>query len=364
MQQKKRKKRIAIYIGKFQPLHKAHEDIIFQCEEKFDETIVLVGSVNRRISVKHPFNFRTIKMWIENISRKIIIKPIKDYIYNEQKWKTEVLEAVYNEFPFHEGIDYEFTIVGHDKDESSYYLKSFPDFKVMEIDNLFGNLSSTKIREVMFNSTIDYEDVDEKWNIKNESVKFIYENTSAIVRDSIFGYDKDKMDILREEYDFYENEKKLFKDYPFPETLKFSCSDAVVVCEGHVLLVRRKFAPGKGVWAIPGGFTNSNETFEQCSIRELQEETGIKIPYNALKQSVKSFNVFDNPNRNIGLSKITIAYFYEVYPDKNKKGFNILPKVKAGDDAAEAKWFAISEVKRMNLFDDHSDIIDYFTSAM
>jgi len=360
----KKIKKVAIYIGKFQPLHKAHEEILNICLNDYDETIVLVGSVNRRISIKHPFIFQEIKKFINNFSNKIIVKPIKDYIYNEKKWITEVIEAVYNEFSSDEENEYEFTIIGHNKDESSYYLKSFPGFKVREVENFHNNLSSTKIREIMFNSSIDFYNENEKNNLENPNVKFIFENTSEIVRNSIFNYDKNKLEILRDEYDFYKKEKELFIDYPFPETLKFSCADAVVTCEGNVLLVKRKFAPGKNIWALPGGFVNSKETFEFCSIRELKEETGIKIPFNALKQSIKDYNVFDNPNRNIGLPKITIAYYYEVYPDKNKRGYSSLPKVSGSDDASEAKWFSLAEVKRMNLFDDHSDIIDYFTSSI
>ncbi len=45
----------------------------------------------------------------------------------------------------------------------------------------------------------------------------------------------------------------------------------------QVLLIERGAEPFKGDWAFPGGFLNMDETTEQCAIRELEEETRLKV---------------------------------------------------------------------------------------
>ena len=166
-----------------------------------------------------------------------------------------------------------------------------------------------------------------------------------------------------EEKLYFENEDKKFANYPYKDTLKFNCSDAVVVCDGNILLIERDRAPGKGTWALPGGFVNKTETYEQCAIRELFEETCLKVPEKVIKGSLKRSKIFDNPNRNVGIPRITNAFYFEIQPDY-KNGFPKLPKIKGADDARNAKWVSLAEVRHMILFDDHSDIIDYFVNSI
>jgi len=338
------KTKIAIYIGKFQPLHNAHKAIINHCLDNYDETIVLVGSVNRLSSIKYPFSYATRRAWIKEISDSLIIKPLKDYIYNETKWISQVEEAVYTEFS---GPEYEFTLVGHSKDETSYYLREFPNFRSEEIEEKFNNLSATSIRSKFFQENMDFQDL-------------VPENVFEELDDLKSGQ---WFQRLVEESQFYLKEKELFASYPYPQTLKFNCSDSVVVCDANVLLIKRKLAPGKDAWALPGGFVLQDETYEECALRELYEETNIKVPLKVMKFSIKSSKIFDSPNRTIGIPRITNAFYYTVLPDM-KNGFPKLPKVKGADDASEAQWFSLAEVKHMSLFDDHSDIIDYFTNSI
>ena len=82
-----------------------------------------------------------------------------------------------------------------------------------------------------------------------------------------------------------------------------------------------------------------------------------------IKGSLKRSKIFDNPNRNIGIPRITNAFYFEIQPDY-KNGFPKLPKIKGADDARNAKWVSLAEVRHMILFDDHSDIIDYFVNSI
>ena len=94
----------------------------------------------------------------------------------------------------------------------------------------------------------------------------MYENFSDYLPMSVYN-----------DFKYFDVEKERFKVYPYPETLNFNCSDALVVCSGHVLLIKRKFAPGENTWALPGGFKNRNETFQECALREFIEEINIRV---------------------------------------------------------------------------------------
>lgn len=335
-----KKKTVAVYIGRFQPLHIAHQNNIEQCIAEFDDVLVLVGSSNKRLSSKNPFTYEMRQQWIHAQFPKVTIAPLEDFIYNDTKWVTQVEQIVNKKFP---SEYYEVTLVGYDKDASTYYLNIFPNFKYKALDTISKEISGSAIRHSYFTNTEYYKTV-----------------VAPIVADTMIQVRKDPciLDSI-EEFEFYEKEKELFKNYPFPETLKFNCSDAVVICRGNILLIERKFAPGKGSWALPGGFVNQFETYQECAVRELFEETGLKVPEKVVLGSIVSNHVFDNPKRGIGIPRITNAFYFDIAPDFNGK----LPKVKASDDAANAKWFSLAVVKNMKLYDDHKDIIDFFTGS-
>lgn len=52
---------------------------------------------------------------------------------------------------------------------------------------------------------------------------------------------------------------------------------AVIVDEGKVLLVKRKYEPLKGQWSLPGGMVEIGETLETALAREMLEETGLRV---------------------------------------------------------------------------------------
>jgi len=131
------------------------------------------------------------------------------------------------------------------------------------------------------------------------------------------------------------------------------------VYAGHVLLVTRKSNPGKGYYALPGGFLNQNETIRQCTIRELKEETSISTDAVVLDKCAKETHVFDHPLRSLRGRTITHATLFEL--DFNKP----MPQIKGGDDAATALWMPFNELGLHEewFFDDHIHIIGYFLSG-
>jgi len=130
------------------------------------------------------------------------------------------------------------------------------------------------------------------------------------------------------------------------------------VQSGHVLVIRRGFQPGKGLLALPGGFLAENLTLEESAIKELKEETSIKVPVQVLRGSIKASHVFDFPERSLRGRTVTFAYYLELAPDLREG----LPRVKGGDDAKKAFWLPLSALgeKEDEFFEDHIHIIRYF----
>lgn len=109
-----------------------------------------------------------------------------------------------------------------------------------------------------------------------------------------------------------------------------------------ILLIKRKYEPFKGKWAIPGGFVLENEALEAAVERELLEETGVKINY--LEQLYTFGNLERDPRKRV----VTVAYFGLVKPNY----FNL----KASTDAEDAQWFSIDELPELSF--DHQDILE------
>jgi bifunctional NMN adenylyltransferase/nudix hydrolase len=85
-------------------------------------------------------------------------------------------------------------------------------------------------------------------------------------------------------------------------------------------------------------------------IRELREETGIKVPEPVLLGSITHNMVFDSIERSTRGRTITHAFRIDLESTE-------LPKVKGADDAEKAKWVPVSEVKSELCYDDHFDIM-------
>ncbi len=109
-----------------------------------------------------------------------------------------------------------------------------------------------------------------------------------------------------------------------------------------VLLVKRKYQPFKGSWAIPGGFVLEKESLEDAVKRELKEEAGIEV--NFLEQLYS----FGEPNRDPRSRIVTIAYYGLIRRSK----FELF----ASTDAEDAQWFSINKLPKLAF--DHQKIFD------
>jgi 8-oxo-dGTP diphosphatase len=109
-----------------------------------------------------------------------------------------------------------------------------------------------------------------------------------------------------------------------------------------ILLIKRKYDPYKGAWAIPGGFVLDDESLEAAVARELQEETGVEINY------LEQLYTFGKPDRDPRKRILSVAYFGLV---KSKQ----FEKLKASTDAVDAAWFNYKKLPRLAF--DHKEIL-------
>jgi len=150
---------------------------------------------------------------------------------------------------------------------------------------------------------------------------------------------------LREEADFIRRFRASWAQAPYPPV--FVTVDALVSWRDEILLIERERAPGKGLWALPGGFIDVDETLEAGARRELAEETGLVAEPVTLRAS----RVFDAPQRSLRGRTITHAFHYDLsaLPER--------PAVAGADDASAAAWFARTDLTPERLFEDHYAIL-------
>lgn len=333
---------VLVYIGRFQPVHNAHIEIIRRACAMADRLVIIAGSANQPRTYKNPWNnqerefmLRTaIAQEVNTQGCEIYIEHNPDTVYNDQAWAIRVQALVGR----HEPAGASVGIIGHDKDESTFYLKMFPQWTREEVP-LIEPLNATDVRDLFF-----------KWNFNSAFIKYVL---PAAVHDFLIEFRESEAfaQVVRER-EFIENYQKQYAGLPYKPI--FVTTDAVVIQSGHVLMIRRRSEPGRGLWALPGGFVNADtdRSVQAACIRELREETGIRVPAPVLVGNIKDNRVFDAVGRSARGRTITHA-FKILLPDGE------LPKVRGQDDADRALWVPVSDVKSEECFEDHYEIIQW-----
>lgn len=370
---------VYVYIGRFQIPHIGHEETIKNALQKSDRLVLLVGSSELARDPKNPFTFEERFKVLDSICERIAkeewskgrhvkynIKPIHDYVYSNPKWLKEVQAQV---LACTTSTNITLTGCHKDKDQSTFYLNFFPQWK----QDFIGEVKPDTLMKAAYNPLSVLDDYFFDNNQSNKAVN------STDVRNEYFTKGTVSSNTICEETaEFLEKFKKtkpevfdtLCKEHKFVldyradmnaklpyQSIPFFTGDALVVCAGHVLLVKRRTFPGKGLWALPGGFFDKDKDLTQVdtAIRELQEETKIKVPEKVLRGSIVKVDEFGDFNRSLRWRIITKCIHIKLED-------TVLPKVKGSDDAEKAMWVPFSEImaNRDKFFEDHFSIIDCF----
>lgn len=334
-----------VFIGRFQPPHRGHLDVLRHALSLAPQVCILIGSTDRPRTVKDPFSFderrqMMLSLLSEEERARVVVAAVQDSMYNDGDWVRWVQDAVAGALGDTAGK--KLALIGHEKDASSYYLRMFPQWGLVEVEST-DNISATEIREQFFGE---------------RSNSFVSWAVPAPVHAWLEQFRaRAEFAQLKAEAAFLANYKKAWAAAPYPVT--FVTVDALVVHSGHILLVRRRSEPGRGLWALPGGFVEQNERLEAACIRELREETGLKLPEPVLRGSLKDRKVFDHPQRSLRGRTITHAFLFN-FP------VGELPRVKGSDDAEKAHWFPLNEFAQMRtvMFEDHFDIAYHFLGKL
>lgn len=124
--------------------------------------------------------------------------------------------------------------------------------------------------------------------------------------------DRDRLVCTDCEFVFYQN--------PVP------AAGVILIEEGRVLWVQRKFEPRAGRWTLPAGFVEYGENVEECAVREMKEETGIDVELTGL---FNAYMAMDDPRVQV------VLLLYEA----KRVGGELQP----GDDAMDAVWTPLDQ---------------------
>lgn len=358
-----KKDTLAVYVGRFQIPHIGHAHIIHNGLEIADRVLIVLGSANESPSFRNPFSVNDritmLRTYFNNknyfnyanILDHIIFQEIEDDLYGNM-WYNNLDKIVTK---WKDGYGYKnIVLIGHHKDSSSDYLRDTNIKNVVEFDAIPG-IHSSDMRKLYFTEETKNEIYNQYDKLSAGTINFLsyYMNTKEYYN-------------IQNEMNAINKNKEIWKNSPYPPL--FVTTDSCVVCKEHVLVIQRKNYPGKGLLALPGGYLNENEDIQDGMMRELLEETSLtnRIDYKIITNSIKLRKEFSHPQRSergriitfaslIMLDQYMLMDLYDFDEDE-------LPAVHGGDDAEEAFWLPLKDLKsrRAEFFEDHYHMINYF----
>jgi bifunctional NMN adenylyltransferase/nudix hydrolase len=326
-------------IMRCQPATLAHVELVKKALE-YNKAIVFIGSDHQARSIRNPFSTQERETFLRvNFNKednaRIIIEGIKDSAYNFPQWCKNIklqIGKIVNSNPVY--------LIGHERDASSYYLKHFPEYNYISVPELAEGISATQFRENFFSAHIpDTQLINVSKYISNDEWRIL--ETWKSTHQADFEY-------LCEEQKCVYSYRKMWEFAQYG--VNFVAVDCLIECNSHILLIKRGKFPGKGLYALPGGHLEMDETIYAGAVRELVEETCLNL--NTVKYELVGVKVFDTPGRDPRGRYISHCHHF-VLTSKD------LPIIKAADDASEAVWYNKNSISNLEdkTFIDHYQII-------
>lgn len=131
-----------------------------------------------------------------------------------------------------------------------------------------------------------------------------------------------------------------------PSSAPKAAVGAVVIEEGRILLVKRKYPPKKGNWAIPGGSVNLGESLQAAAEREIMEETGLIIE---AKEPVYTFDLIEHDSKGDVIFHYVIVDLLAEY---------VSGDLHPADDVSDARWFGPDEIDGLEISETTKTLLD------
>jgi bifunctional NMN adenylyltransferase/nudix hydrolase len=317
-----------------QPFHNGHYELFKNALAQAETVLILLGSYKKSPDMQNPWSAEEREQMIRLTLTEEELKSVK-FIYVRDNWYLNNLWLTNVQALVAEATD--------NCDDSEICnlgaVNDFPQWKFIYQPNLDNMPHATKIRELYFTHDAAY-----KQHVHPKVAMWLEGFKST-----------EKFKYLKAGFDYVMDYREDQRGAKWPIT--FVTVDSVVIKSGHVLVVRRRGARGKGQIALPGGFLNQDETTQDGALRELKEETAIKVSKEDLESSIKSSRVFDHPKRSLRGRVITHAFLIDL-------SMGSLPQVRGSDDADKAWWMSLKEfaTREEEFFEDHFHIISAFTN--
>lgn len=349
------KQSIGVIVGRFQPVTRDQIRRLFiPALEENDAVVVILGSSDTARDDLDPFYASEREHMILNalldeasdhLNTPVVFRPVRDYWYKKTRFLTAVQTAVTTGAKealssLYRAGEYEVNLYGIDREDSdSDYLSNFPTWnsKVV-VDRKAGDFW---VMGDVYSDGAQWPDL-----VTASTYRFIENWLNTDVGQRITAGNS-HLKRYRQKYDPLEKQAG--------HALQFMTVDNVVLHKGHILLVRRRSHPGKGLWALPGGFLEADETTVAGAKRELREETRLRVK----DEWQTGFQHFDHPTRSRRGRTLTFAYKWEIPAWRDVP--QLSPDKGFEREVTKVQWFPLSEViNEMShlLFEDHLDIIE------
>jgi bifunctional NMN adenylyltransferase/nudix hydrolase len=343
---------LGVVIGRFQPFHDGHLALLRQALARAGRVLVVIGSAGAaRRPDTLPFTAAERQAMIEaclsdDERQRTGFVALHD-IGDDSLWNAAVREAV-DAAAWSWGLNAKAAVApfGCEKDPSSYYLQAFPQWTLETIGAQCEGLSATSLRDLYF---------DPDPEAAGRFLADARQPLPAPVRAwlAAFRGGADYAELV-EEAAFAKAYRAPWAAAPYPPV--FVTADAVLIHRQSVLLIERARRPGRGLWALPGGFLDADERLLDAAVRELWEETSIRLPEPIARAAPG--RVFDAPRRDIRGRTVTHAFLFHLPADAPR------PEPRAADDAAHAEWRDIDGLASERLYSDHFQIIQAFARML
>ena len=338
-----------VYIGRFQPFHNGHIDVLHQIIDKMDkehDRIILVLGSTGSGSPRNP---------IDSASRYDMIQNIldNDEVVNNAGVRNHIFIETLRDSP------YNWTMFGKWLQASLNFYSANMENNIlcgMEYIKDYANLVGTPFWQATENVHVHATDIRRAF--AENDTEFLKSNLPA----GVFA-DKDLFAKIKDEIvSTYNLQQKYIKDLNPKYSSVYKTVDNIVLCAGHILFVVRK---DNGKYALPGGFQDPADlSAQKAAERELMEETGLDSS-NWTPAASKNFDApYRDPRSSDRVNAETTAFLYRINPkyeqDENGVMYPKFPEVVGQDDAANALWISVNEVcsRPENCFHaDHKKII-------